>query len=367
MKEGWVIKPLGEIAEFVSGSRPKGGVGQIKSGVLSLGGEHVGTNGYVDISAPKYVPREFFDSNSKGHIQSSDILLCKDGALSGKVAIERGELSGKESMVNEHVFIIRTGKIDQKYLFFYLFSPVGQSLLKGVVTGAAQGGINGKNLRSIPVVFPLAKEEQQRIVAELDLLSDIIEKKRNQLQDLDALSISTYHEIFDSLVSEEKKTIEAVYTFQYGKGNNIPEDKGIYPCYGSNGIVGHHVVYNSEDAPVIGHIGAYAGIVNWAAGKHYVTYNGVICKIKEGFNPIYGYYLLKSQNYINKARRGGAQPFVSYDMLYEPEFIVPPLSLQDEFAERISILEKEKEDIENSLIDIKNLLSCRMDCYFNQE
>jgi type I restriction enzyme S subunit len=33
--------------------------------------------------------------------------------------------------------------------------------------------------------------------------------------------------------------------------------------YGSNGIVGTHNEYNSEDSPVIGHIGAYAGIVNW--------------------------------------------------------------------------------------------------------
>lgn len=40
---------------------------------------------------------------------------------------------------------------------------------------------------------------------------------------------------------------------------------------GQNGIVGSHSKYNSEDAPVIGRIGAYAGIVNWASGKHFVT------------------------------------------------------------------------------------------------
>ena len=208
-------------------------------------------------------------------------------------------------------------------------------------------------------------EGQKRIVNELDLLSGIIEKKNAQLRDLDALALSIYHEMFDEHEEWYKGTVKDVYTFQYGKGNNIPEDKGIYPCYGSNGIVGHHVEYNSDDAPVIGHIGAYAGIVNWASGKHYVTYNGVICRIKGGFDPIYGLYMLKSQDYLNTARRGGAQPFVSYDMLYEPVVFIPPYDLQKAFAGRIAVIDREKSSIVSSLLDVRQMLASRMDYYFN--
>jgi type I restriction enzyme S subunit len=71
----------------------------------------------------------------------------------------------------------------------------------------------------------------------------------------------------------EWKTLGEIYKFQYGKGNTIPTLGGDYPVYGSNGIVGTHNEFNSEDSPVIGHIGAYAGIVNWGKGKHFVTYN----------------------------------------------------------------------------------------------
>ena len=212
-------------------------------------------------------------------------------------------------------------------------------------------------------VFPL--DVQQRIVSELDLLTGIIDKKNDQLRDLDALALAVYHEMFDGHEEWQKGTIKDVYSFQYGKGNNIPEDKGNYPCYGSNGIVGHHIAYNSENAPVIGHIGAYAGIVNWASGKHYVTYNGVICKINEGYDPIYGLYLLKAQDYLNAARRGGAQPFVSYDMLYEPCIFIPPYHLQNVFANRVAVIDKEKKAISSSLIDLNQLLSSRMDHYFN--
>lgn len=137
-----------------------------------------------------------------------------------------------------------------------------------------------------------------------------------------------------------------IYKFQYGKGNKIPENKGIYPCYGSNGQVGYYTEYNSEDAPIIGHIGAYAGVVIWAEGKHFVTYNGVICtlKNKEKVNPKYGFYLLKSQDFVNNARRGIAQPFVSYDLLEKPIVDIPTKEEQDKI---VYILDKLSFIIEN--------------------
>lgn len=130
----------------------------------------------------------------------------------------------------------------------------------------------------------------------------------------------------------EYKTLGEIYDFQYGTGNVIPVDGGDYPVYGSNGIVGSHNVYNSEDSPVIGHIGAYAGIVNWGAGKHFVTYNGVICKHKNTLvNRKFAYYLLLMQNFGAKSKNS-SQPFVSYSTLMEPKVAVPPLKVQHEIV-----------------------------------
>ena len=219
----------------------------------------------------------------------------------------------------------------------------------------------------IPVP-PIA--EQEKIVAELDCLSGIIEKKKQQLKEYDALAQSIFYEMFGE--DEGKNNgwttcqVGDVYKFQYGKGNKIPENKGEYPCYGSNGQVGFHVEYNAEDSPIIGHIGAYAGIVIWASGKHYVTYNGVICNlINKDFDPIYAYHMLKSQNYMEKARGGAAQPFVSYDVLREPIIYVPPLTLQQEFASKIEAIEKQKALIKKSIEDVETLFNSKMEYYFN--
>ena len=334
---------MGEIAEIFDSLRKPVTKSDRKSGPYP----YYGASGVQD-----YVDSYLFDGRY--------LLVGEDGAKWGAGDKSAYIIEGK-SWVNNHAHILKVrNNILDKYLEYYLvFSDLTE-----YITGAIVPKLTQKALCSIPIPIPPI-DEQKRIVDELDLITGIIDKKNAQLRDLDALALAIYHEMFDGHEEWQKGTIKDVYSFQYGKGNNIPEDKGNYPCYGSNGIVGHHIAYNSENAPVIGHIGAYAGIVNWASGKHYVTYNGVICRINEGYDPIYGLYLLKAQDYLNAARRGGAQPFVSYDMLYDPCIFIPPYHLQNVFANRVAVIDKEKKAISSSLIDLNQLLSSRMDHYFN--
>jgi len=158
----------------------------------------------------------------------------------------------------------------------------------------------------------------------------------------------------DKLINEhcpdgvEFKELWEIYDFQYGEGNTIPTSGGKYPVYGSNGIVGTHSTYNSDNAPVIGHIGAYAGIVNWAKGKHFVTYNGIICKIKKDVNPKFGYYLLLLQDFRSKAN-SGSQPFVSYGMLNKIKIPLPPLPIQEEIVRILDNFTELEEELEAEL------------------
>lgn len=148
-----------------------------------------------------------------------------------------------------------------------------------------------------------------------------------------------------------KKYLSDFYDFQYGKGNNNPDNGGKYPVYGSNGIIGWYDKYNSEDAPVVGHIGANCGSVVWASGKHFVTYNGVICKAKPNVNKRYAYYSLVNAHLETKTR-GAAQPFVSYDLLNKVAVYTPALSIQNRIA---SILSSYDSLIENNTKRIRLL------------
>ena len=155
------------------------------------------------------------------------------------------------------------------------------------------------------------------------------------------------------------KTLGDIYDFQYGEGNTIPNTGGKYPVYGGNRLAGQHDQYNSENAPVIGHIGAYAGIVNWVNGKHFVTYNGVICKIKTNINPRYGYYLLLLQDFRSQAH-AGSQPFVSYDILKKATVRIPDLSHQNSV---VAILDKFEALVNDISIGLPAELSARRQQY----
>ena len=169
----------GIVSSYETGSRPKGGVGGIFSGAFSLGGEHIHPeNGRVDLKSPKYVPVDFYEKETAGKLQEGDILLCKDGALTGKVALLRDELAGQNAMVNEHVFLLRCqSPHTQRHLFYFLFSNEGQAEIKKRVTGSAQGGLNTTNLREIPVPVPPEKE-QKKFAQEAEKLEAEIAKAR---------------------------------------------------------------------------------------------------------------------------------------------------------------------------------------------
>jgi len=156
-----------------------------------------------------------------------------------------------------------------------------------------------------------------------------------------------------------------VYDFQYGTGNTIPTSGGDFPVYGSNGVVGSHSEFNSEDSPVIGHIGAYAGIVNWATGKHFVTYNGVICKIKNNINHRFGYHLLKKQN-LGELAKGGSQPFVSYDKLKTVKVQIPSINRQKEIAKLLDTFDALTNDISIGLPAELNARRKQYEYYRNQ-
>ena len=178
----WQNDTIGNIVDTIeSGSRPVGGVKNNTTGVLSLGGEHIhNISGGLNLEQPKYVTEDFYNNATSGKIKSNDILLCKDGALTGKIALVRDELDNKIAMVNEHVFILRCSNLcTQKYVFNFLHNKTGQNILKANITGAAQGGLNSTNLKNIQIPLP-PLDIQKKIVDEIEkiekLLSDSNEK-----------------------------------------------------------------------------------------------------------------------------------------------------------------------------------------------
>ncbi|QHR28417.1 restriction endonuclease subunit S [Escherichia coli] len=231
--------------------------------------------------------------------------------------------------------------ISPEYLYYALSSDSFFSYSMQHAKGAKmpRGSKDAILNYQIPIPCPSAPEKSLAIQSEIVRILDKFTELTAELN----MRKKQYNYYRDQLLNLEGREntremrIGDIYDFQYGTGNTIPKSGGQYPVYGSNGIVGSHDKYNSEDSPVIGHIGAYAGIVNWGQGKHFVTYNGVICrhKSKEVLQK-YAYYLLLLQDFGSKSN-SASQPFVSYNILNAPIVLVPPLQEQ---ARIVEILDK---------------------------
>lgn len=167
-------------AEPISAKRPTGGVGRIEDGIISLGGGHLDDYGRLNLEKPEYIPLDFFNEkiNKNAVIKANDILVCKDGAKTGKVIFID---SVKSTMVvNEHVFILRTNKkINPKFLFYYLFSEQGQLMMEPLKTRGGQGGINSTKIKSL-IVPEISKKIQLKIVDECSIIMKTLSDKKKR-------------------------------------------------------------------------------------------------------------------------------------------------------------------------------------------
>ncbi len=104
---------------------------------------------------------------SSGRIYRNDILLVKDGATIGKVAIAT-DLPADEAAVNEHVFLLRVQPENvPKFYFYFVQSSLAQAQIQLEIRGSAQPGLNSE-FRNVLVAPKPPRSVQQAIADYLD-------------------------------------------------------------------------------------------------------------------------------------------------------------------------------------------------------
>ncbi len=160
---GWTATNLGSVlAEAETGSRPKGGVGGITSGVPTVGAESISGLGEFDYSKLKFVPDGFFAAMRRGVVRDRDVLLYKDGGRPGNfephVTIVGEDFPLATFAINEHVYRLRGATISQEFLYSWLDSPQMMEEMRRRGTGVAIPGLNATALRGMPVLLPSTTE-----------------------------------------------------------------------------------------------------------------------------------------------------------------------------------------------------------------
>jgi type I restriction enzyme, S subunit len=182
--EDWEVISGETCMGLTIGRRPKGGITD-KGSIPSLGGEHVDpvSHRINFYKSPKYIPKEFFLSMKRGKVDKEDILINKDGAYTGKIAFV-WNLFAEEISINEHLFIIRSKNMDQKFLFYYLISRFGKFQIEQNITGSAQPGLNTQFIKKIKIPNPSNKEQEAiaKILSGLDIKIGLMQKQNKALE-----------------------------------------------------------------------------------------------------------------------------------------------------------------------------------------
>ena len=344
MKQGWEIKKLGEVCNLY---QPR----TISGEMLVEDGKYLvyGANGIIG----RY--------NEYNHENSEVLLTCR-GATCGTINV-----SEPYSWINGNAMVVqpKNDNIGKIYLQ-YLLQAVDWGK---VITGAAQPQITRQSLSPLDVIIP-PREEQERIVAELDCLSGVIEKKREQLRELDALAQSIFYQMFGDPITNEKgwevKKWKDMLTIVNGKNQKTVENPvGAYPIYGSGGIMGYADKYLCPKNTII--IGRKGNINKPIFVKEpFWNVDTAFGLIADNIHiaPSFLFFYCRIFNFeqLNKAV---TIPSLTKSDLLELNTPCPPLALQQEFAEKIEKIERQKKLISQSIKDVEDLFNSRMQYYFN--
>ena len=184
--KGWRAGILSEaLSSIESGSRPKGGVGNLSEGIPSIGAENINGLGFYDYYKEKFVSEEFFARLNSGIVKSEDVSLYKDGASLGRKTLFMDDFPHQICAINEHVFILRSNKlINQLFLYFWLDQSYMTENIKSLNSNSAQPGINQSAVRSLPILIP-EKEISQRFE---QIVKPLLSKLFNNCKESNSLS-----------------------------------------------------------------------------------------------------------------------------------------------------------------------------------
>lgn len=285
--------------------------------------------------------------------------------------------------------VLDTNELDPEYLMMWFCRPEFDRYARFKSHGSAREIFDWEEMCNtlLPIPHP---DKQREIVKEYNTIQNRIDLNNQLIQKLEETAQAIYKQWFvefefpnengkpyksnggemvwnEELGKEIPKewrsgTLEDLYKFQYGIGNTNPNNGGQYPIYGAGGVIGGFDEFNSEDAPVIGHMGEYCGKVVFAFGKHFVTYNGVKCLAKSENLKWFSFLTLLSKNLMSNTR-GSSQPFVSYDMLYEIQIILPKKEIAIKFDALSKVILRKinlNQNENQKLTELKDLLLSKL-------
>ena len=361
-------------------------------------------NGKIDLSSTKIniSEEEAYGKYSHFLIDEGDLLIACSGIVvenfHNKIAFIKKEhlplcLNTSTMRFKE----LPEKKGDLNFLKYFLQTNDFKSQLRKLITGSAQLNFGPSHIRKIEIPLPNLAT-QQRIAAILDQANAIIQNNRAIVQKYDALTQSLFLDMFGDPVKNEKgwEKVKGSLIYQVkgrvgwkGYKKTDLRESGAYvigathidkfgyinltnPVYISDEkfLESPEIIIEKNDlifvqrGNTIGKIGLVRDVLERA------TINPVVVILRPKVSPYFLLYLLLNKSILNKIieiNSGSAQPMITQNSMNEYQFINPPLELQNLFAERVAVIEAQKQQAQLELAKSEELFTSLLQRAFKGE
>lgn len=276
--------------------------------------------------------------------------------------------------------------LERQYLYYYLKSDFVLQRIKAVATGSVRDNLKLSMLYEFPIELPKL-ENQRKIVKILDKVSDVIEKKEQELEQLDTLVKSRFVEMFGDC---EKQVLLNDLCLIITDGTHQPpkfQDRGIPFILVSN-LSKNTVTYNTEKylneetynelykrTPIeigdvlLSTVGSYGHPAVVVEDKKFL-FQRHIAYLKPKRDLINSFYLHSAllspngQHQIEKKVKGIAQKTLNLSEIKKIMIPLPSLDEQNKFEAFVRQVDKSKSKIQKSLEETQLLFDSLMQKYF---
>ncbi|VLG68343.1 type I restriction-modification system, S subunit [Streptococcus pneumoniae] len=271
-------------------------------------------------------------------VEAGDILISWSGTLGVF------QWCGRSAVLNQHIFKVVFDKIDiDKSYFKYVVEKGLQDAVKHT-HGSTMKHLTKKYFDNIIVPYTNLGE-QQRIASELDLLSKLILRRQEQLEELNLLVKSRFNEMFGDVILNEKEwkvsKWNEILTIRNGKNQKQVEDAdGKFPIYGSGGIMGYAKDWIvKKNSVIIGRKGNINKPILVRENFWNVDTAFGLEPVLEKINSEYLFYFCQLYNF-EKLNKAVTIPSLTKSDLLKILLPLPPLALQNEFADFVALVDK---------------------------
>lgn len=391
MRVGWEYKKLGEVASSELGktlNRSKD-TGKLYPYICAV-------NVLWDMIDFTILKHAFFEKEEidRYSVRKGDLLVCEGGDTGRSAIWEKEEPVLYQNALHRVRF---TTEMEARFAMYCLWHLKNNGQIdKKYSKGVTIKHLVKSSLLSIELPVP-PLSTQLSIVSELDKINELIRLKKEQLKDYDNLAQSIFYEMFGDPLENEKgwevkklsNNVQEMFLGPFGSALKVDSyvDKKDAFCMvyeqkhaiqGRLDLDNHFIneeKYNSlRRFEVKG--GDFIMSCRGTIGKLYKLPNdapkGIIhpslmkIRIKEDvYDSTYFKYMLVKIVANERTNGNCVQMAITAKELGKKTLPLPPLPLQQAFAQRIELIEQQKAEIQNTIADLETLLASRMQYWFD--